>query len=801
MRVASAHRRVQLATIGLTVAALTGGLTAAPTARAQSGAPSVLGQVGAHGSQLDNLERAVSRLAREFVDPAAEFADRPLQRRLIDARVFFELGNFETAAILLIEVLENPAFRGNREVGPASLLLGKALIELQNYRGARDTLTRAVTATPTDAAVTDEARALLVEMALQMNDERELRRLIAEMGRPAAGASDRTLYALGKGLLRLGQHEAALTALGGVRADGERHPLARYYVGVALTALERFDQALGEFQALAQSAPTSDDGKHARELALVASGRLLMEQARIDEAITAYQRIDQNSASYEVALYEMAWAYIKREQYDKALQTLDVLLLVVKDEQLDVQAHVLRGRLGVIIEDYDQAVDSYGRILERFAPIRNELNHFARDPANVDRYFTWLIERRSKTGRLDAPLTDRTAAWVAGTEEMGRVVALLDNLGVERGEIEATQQIADDLERVVTSANRVELFPALKEGWTRALAIENQLIALSGAMLDQQQRLTTGLVSPAEATELASLVTYRKELEDRLGKLPMSYAQYQDRQSGVNERYLDLMRKSFLVEQTLKEVQRQLVAVEQYVNDQQFADGGGRLGDERERKLRVEIAGEKQRLKELYAELETLKKDIQAEADRVGTGDAVTRGEGDLKALLIAAHKREGNYYDGLGARLGGERSQAFAQYGRHRSRVWTNVDDLREIVGTIDRKVSDKTDELRRVIAAERRNLDGYSEDLVGYEGSSRRTAHALGEELFRRAHERMNEVVLEADVGLIDVAWSRKQEQTDQIRKINQERSDKLRILEEDAKRLLADTEETVGQTEATQ
>ena len=66
-----------------------------------------------YGSQIANLEAAADRLVREFANPLAIVRKFPNQRRLIDARVFYELGQFENAAMLLIDVMERPDFQGD----------------------------------------------------------------------------------------------------------------------------------------------------------------------------------------------------------------------------------------------------------------------------------------------------------------------------------------------------------------------------------------------------------------------------------------------------------------------------------------------------------------------------------------------------------------------------------------------------------------------------------------------------------------------------------------------------------------
>ncbi len=59
---------------------------------------------------------------------------------------------------------------------------------------------------------------------------------------------------------------------------------------------------------------------------------------------------------------------------------------------------------------------------------------------------------------------------------------------------------------------------------------------------------------------------------------------------------------------------------------------------------------------------------------------------------------------------------------------------------------------------------------------------ARAMGEDFFARALARMDQVVLEADVGVLDVMWARKTEKTLELQALNEERGRRLKQLQTD-------------------
>jgi tetratricopeptide (TPR) repeat protein len=748
-------------------------------------------------ASLDNIETSITRLAREYANPLALVRQFPFQKRLIDAQVFYELGNYESAAIVLMDVIETPAFQGNLEFETASLLLAQSLLKIDNVKAARtyfETVTRG-----RNLRLAEEARFYLIDMALDEKNDSLLREIVAQMG--GAATSDRTRYGLGKAQLRLGEPDKAILWLQVIGPQSEYYGMSRYYLGVALTAKAQYNQALQVFWPLTKV--NDDAGLEAqglRDLTWLAVGRLQMEQTQLATALTSYQNIGRNSPHYEVALYEMAWAYIKQEQYDKALLTVDILLLTVSDESIDVDAHVLRGRLNIMMDDYDEAVGSYGAIIDRFAPIRNELVRFTRDPGDIQNYFQWLLERQAGQERLTAPLTKRTSAWVEATDDIGRVAAVFDRISTENRDIAEAREVGGDLERILTSSNRVELFPNLREGWTRALVMENQLVNLSSSLLDAQAKRVKGRLSAADATELSEMIRWRKRLEEQARLLPTSYEGYERRKAEMDAEFGDLERKNFIVEQNLTQVQRDLLAIEQFLNDKQFSDTGEKMDKAREQSLRAEIEAEKAVLQGLFDELVGVQRSIRAEALSVGTGDRTTRGEANLKQKLFDTHVREGRFYDRVGLRLKPETARSFASYRELRQRVTGAMVLLDGVVAAIDQEVGVKTASLRGVIAREMNHLGGYATEVTVYDAEGRQLASEMGEELFQRAQVRMDEVVLEADVGLLDVAWQQKQKATRELQAIDRERSGRVVQLQDDLRVLTAGIGEDAQESSST-
>ena len=75
------------------------------------------------------------------------------------------------------------------------------------------------------------------------------------------------------------------------------------------------------------------------------------------------------------------------------------------------------------------------------------------------------------------------------------------------------------------------------------------------------------------------------------------------------------------------------------------------------------------------------------------------------------------------------------------------------------------KVDDIRRQIGNERQRVDGYTATLGGVRGDTESLGGAIAASSFRHVMERIEAVILEADVGIIDVAWKQKDDRTERI------------------------------------
>jgi SMC interacting uncharacterized protein involved in chromosome segregation len=222
--------------------------------------------------------------------------------------------------------------------------------------------------------------------------------------------------------------------------------------------------------------------------------------------------------------------------------------------------------------------------------------------------------------------------------------------------------------------------------------------------------------------------------------------------------------------------------MEEWITNSRYNNNteGQQLSPEQVEQITAEVEQEKTRLRALKDELDALNQRIEQENIAVGAGDLVSEEENALRKRLLDAHRAEEALLHGVLNRLAGQERQNGDALRGLRARVVQDFGRLGRLLNGINEAVDAKVADYRRQLDAERQLLAGYQAEVHSFEQNTDRFAREIGIPLFQLAHERLDQVVLEADLGLVDVAWRRKMTETDRIRGLQDERSEQVRDLQ---------------------
>jgi len=86
----------------------------------------------------------------------------------------------------------------------------------------------------------------------------------------------------------------------------------------------------------------------------------------------------------------------------------------------------------------------------------------------------------------------------------------------------------------------------------------------------------------------------------------------------------------------------------------------------------------------------------------------------------------------------------------------------------------------MREKVVAEQQLLQRYEAEVASVTGDARNLVGRIAYQSFRRVRQQFYDLVLKADVGVVDVAFTEKQDKTTEIQKLSAQKDKALRELD---------------------
>jgi tetratricopeptide (TPR) repeat protein len=745
--------------------------------------------LGRQQNSLAQSKDIISDLEARYRAAMPQTYQYAMERRLVDAQVMFDFKHYDKAAVLFAELLDDPAFRNNRDYWQVAFDAGFALYQLGNYRSAARYFQEVVDNNAPQ--YTQEALRHLLDIALSTRDFTLLSKYYRILDAiPGPSRSPGLAYAYAKALYFQDAVQNAAVEFQRIPQASEYYARACYYQGVIATRQKDYAGASGFFrQAAASAKPENEAAEFAelKDLSILAVGRLLEEMGQYPQAIDAYQDVPRTSRHFEDSLYETAWSFIKMGSYDKALGTLDTLVLVVKDENLSIQANILRGRLNIFLQHFDDAEDSYTSVVDLFTPLKNELLSFLADRKNVSLLFRWLMTSGDAQASLRAPLSDRALAWMGADDQMRELLGVFQDVRTQKAEVDEFRRIIAQMRARLESSSSIQVFPNLAEGLYAVMEQENRLLRVGSGLLEAQRAYFEPQLDPQARAELKALRDKRLQVEKQFEAVPFTAVAYGQRYTEAAVEMDRLDAEVFVAETRLKEYLKELASFERWIAENS-TDAAGRL-DMTPEAARVQAAVDQEQALQgqLMDRIRDMKNRVEVLRVTTGAGDATMTSESDLKAALKHAQEAESAFYAARKDALQGRWEAQEARVMSLRLGVESGLKSLAGIMSAIREKTSSRVQETRRRVADEESRLDDYVRELDRIEGSTMALSEEIGSTLFSIARDEIQGVVLEADLGLVDMAWQRKQELTGAIQTHNEARSKQIKQIDSNLKDFL--------------
>jgi chromosome segregation ATPase len=374
--------------------------------------------------------------------------------------------------------------------------------------------------------------------------------------------------------------------------------------------------------------------------------------------------------------------------------------------------------------------------------------------------------------------------WASTRRDVADALQIIGDLEAGRRGVDDSNDIAVRILKALDERG-LEVFPVMQEGYTRADAVDSQITRAEEGLTRIEGFLVSGYLSESQKKELEEAKANVESLRDRVATLPTTEDEVKQRREKIRSRVEEVDQAAFRLGIEIQAQYAQLAAVKKYVDDTRAT----RHNSPEDEKAFLERVGNEQRgLDAIVSDLENTRKQLQ---DEKHNAENAIGGEEDLKREYEAALEKERHLYEQVRNNLPSDAAQVMLRADVVRA----DAEGVRERVKaakTILRdRVSRRSAKLRATVQSEQALLDGYGKDVVGISSNARELVGRIAFDSFKRVRQSFYDLVLKADVGVVDVAFTRKQDKTAQIQKLSAQKDRELKQLDDEFKEVLKDVD----------
>jgi TolA-binding protein len=773
----------------LSLAVMAVALSARPSLAAEPvrASSEVVRQLEQVDKQLQNADENIRFVETQFTQRAEPSDEEAKLRRFSDGEIQYLLGDWTAASVLFYDLVSDPRFRDNPRYPDALFYLSDSLLQQQNFIGARLYLKELLGLPPTERYKDALSRYLTVASRLKQFDG--IDEFIDQARKLYGGDLPPELaYVYAKWVFKRTDLKAEDRI---ARARASFEPLTRsnirmvrlqsaYHLGVLSVQAGDFKDAIARFRDLSALPVNTQEEVRIRELSNLSLGRLLYETGSLDEALDRYQEIPGESESFVDSLYEISWTHVKRGDFQRAKNAIDILLLVDPESPLAPDAKLLQGHLLLKLQRYDEASQSYDEVISTYGPVREKLDELLTRTQDPVAYFDNLLSRSGRTLDLSTLLPPVALRYARTQEEVAGAVGLITDLDSGRKGVGEARELATRIIQALEERG-LETFPELQEGYTRADAVESGLTRVEQVLVAVESSAVLEHLNPEERKQLEAVRKERESLAQRFALLPTTQREVEERRQRMQSRVDELDREAFRLGYELQSLSAVATAVRKWVEDTRTERT---TSPEEEVEFLGQLQVEADALTELQGELDRTRARLADERSAVATYVA---GEELIRQQFYEVLQREHLLVASFAGRLPEDVAALMARVQDVRERTGTLRTRVTTAKGVLRAQLERRGRLIRDKVQAEQRLLGQYDTEVAAVSGDARNLVGRIAFDSFRRVRQQFYDLVLKGDVGRVDVAFTRKQDKTVEIQKLSAQKDKELRALDRDFKEVL--------------
>ncbi len=733
-----------------------------PTAEARRSVPEIK-------RQLKNIEGRLSHYLTTIQPPSRKLTQKQRLKRLIDGMVLYRMKDYSRAAIVLMDLVTQ--YKGTAEASEATFFLADSMFQQREFVVARTYFSQ---------VVTEGSRNKYYQLALQRLLELEMRRaavlgkshtanpqrmqqvealLLKIQAIPVARREPSVEYVRGKYLFFRNRVKDALTVFAGIGTTHAYYLQAVYFTGVCHIKQGRLNAASAVYKQIIDKVlfgyyrPKSVTQRRVLQLVIIAAARLAYYKGRskdIQRAIELYNAIPRKSPYFDDALYERAWAYLKAKRHQRAVKTLELLQVANPKYGKSDEARVLLGNLKIQTGDFAGAKAVFRKAARELRPVYRTLRGLQESKIDPKVIFAQLTAQNLEKFDIKVRLPKLALRWLRKQPDVKRAMMMLGDIRAIQKMITESYGIIRQIERKLSSGSQIAAYPTLALARARAADLETNLLGLRGDTSGHLNALLMPNASVAERHQLKQLNKERLRLERLIKQAPKSTDAYKKRVGKIRKLFEKVDSDALVQQMRIRNLEKALKALVAYyyrtIKTQRLSK---RLLEANAKRLKNRIAA-------LRSMIKMLRGDIADTRNNVGIGDGVMRYEKRLRGLYKSVLKKLQALAATLASRLSGSDRSKKAVLDLLMGRMDKAQVNLDQVNQRIDAYLASKRANVLRVLAEEKSKLVGYRAHLAKVKPESKEIVGGVAKDNFKKVSEKVYQVLVKADVGVLDVVWA---------------------------------------------
>jgi tetratricopeptide (TPR) repeat protein len=619
-------------------------------------------------------------------------------------------------------------------------------------------------------------------------------------------------YARGKLSFARGRSEEAIALLRAVPPESAYHHQAGYVLGAVLVKQALANAGLGQSaEAQARLLPSEatrgltasslapalaqfhevarlprDSVAHGQvvDQAWLAIGRLHYESESYVEAAQAFIQIAKGTPVYFEMLFELAWVYIRMGDYERAERALELLAVAAPDTLDIADGALLRADLMLRSGRFERALAAYEDVRNRFEPARERVERFIAKSSDPALYYDKLVDEGLAVGGPSA-LPEVVLEWVREEARGERVLAVIDDVAQARDVLRRARKLSSKLTAMLAAPSRAQAFPELRTALAKTIGLNNQL-----ARARRSIALGFDDVDAAELSgKLGVIRRERRSLLEKIAAAPVTFADFTRREEQSAKAWNQ-------VSQALQRATLETDKLQAVINGlRRVLDDGDKHGVTRNPATRArfvaEIEANEVHLAAYRESLDAYRQEVENGRVQVGLGDRRYIEDERVRRRFRQLQDEE---IRRLAAGQGGDAS---LDYARSVAPLLAEMNKLErrldDATRALEAEVSLGSEDLTRLVAEESQRIALYAGQLEALDQQARLLVGEVAMRKFQNVRDRLQSIVLRADVGIVQQAWELREEQQVRLRGLQRQRAIEEQNLEDELREVFDDAGES--------